>query len=419
MIFFFITVILWISFIPAPITDRYKYTIYLVLIICLICSFIRFKNVRYFLNDKFDKLIWLFLMWNFFSALFAYDKNMAFERYVDFTIPFVAIYFIARNELNNKRIRLLIYVLFFAGVTVGVMAILEFIFKSNIIYEKLVYNPFYRWFLFLSRAMSTMIHPTILGTYLACCLPCYYFIAGVIKNKTNKLLAMLGAFFIFIGLMVTFSRTSWIVALTGAFFYFYKKNKKLLPIMIVFISLFSVAVFGIMKLKPTLRDRIDYKNADNYIRLERYPLTMKMIKDHPFVGVGLNNYRIVFDKYYGPNQVDYNIKIPDNMYLMIAGESGLIGAGLFLLLLFYIIKRGFVLLKDKEDKNWEMTLTLFSVIICILIHMISYELFYWTVPFFLFLLLLGGLLSYPKYKISRCIKTPDPLLPTRSGLLQE
>lgn len=400
--YFLAVIVAWLSLIPAPFTSKYENVLYLTLVFFLVLSFSCRRRAGYFIDNEFDKLIWLFLIWNLFSALFAYNKNIAFERYIDFAIPFIVIYFLAKNELDNKRIWLIIYTLFFSAIVVSIIGILEFIYNKNIIYERFINNLFYRQYVNLPRVMSTMVHPTILGTYLMLCLPASYFVIENLKNKIKRLLAIIGIFLIVMCLMFTFSRTAWFVAAVITIFYFYKKNRKTIFLPIIFIILFLCASVAVTKFKPTLYYRVDYKNIVNYLlkghRAERYPLTIKILKDYPFTGVGPNNYRLVFDKYYGSNRISYNIKIPDNMYLMVAGETGLIGIGLFIILLFYITRRGFILLRERKGKDWRIILVIFSSLIGVLMHMISYDLFYWVVPYFLFLLFLGGLASYSNNK---------------------
>ena len=173
-------------------------------------------------------------------------------------------------------------------------------------------------------------------------------------------------------------------------FYTFLYHKKILTVFIIFIFLL-LGVLVLARLNPEINNRVRFDKMIDYLaqghRLKRFPLTLKMIREHPFAGVGLNNYRIVFDKYYSPNKEnDYSLKIPDNMYLMILGESGIVGLGLFILLIIDVIRRYLTVLKNKNQNQRLLMLVLFSVLLGIFIHMLSYELLYWTTPFFLFLL---------------------------------
>ncbi len=56
-------------------------------------------------------------------------------------------------------------------------------------------------------------------------------------------------------------------------------------------------------------------------------MTFNMLKDHPFFGVGFKNFRVKFNRY----KIDKNentpmeFRIPDNMYLTLLAETGVVG----------------------------------------------------------------------------------------------
>jgi O-antigen ligase len=62
----------------------------------------------------------------------------------------------------------------------------------------------------------------------------------------------------------------------------------------------------------------------------------EMIKSHPFLGVGINNYARVMDDYV-PFFLTQERWIVHNHYLLVASETGLLGLGSFLLLLFVVL----------------------------------------------------------------------------------
>jgi O-antigen ligase len=235
--------------------------------------------------------------------------------------------------------------------------------------------------------------PVIAGTYLMSCLPVSYYVISALKGK-KRLFALLGTAIIIAGLIFTFTRMSWLGALIAAILYALRKNIKLFQILII--ACFICAGLAMtIKARPVLADSIKYKKIIKYFkeyRLKRYPVTFRMFKDHPIAGVGLNNYRIVFDDYYGSKSEQYAYKIPDNMYLMIIGESGILGFGLFILFIFVMLKKAVRDLRNDKDSSYKDVRLVFILMLTgILIHMASYELFYWATPYFLFLFSIAGL----------------------------
>ena len=127
-----------------------------------------------------------------------------------------------------------------------------------------------------------------------------------------------------------------------------------------------------------------------YYRGERVNTTFKILKDYPFFGVGLNNYRILFDKYHSYHSTPYEFKIPDNMYLMILGETGIVGFLAFMLFIFSLFRNAFATIcLIKEDELREFLIVVIIAIVGILINMSTYELLYWFEPTYQFWILVG------------------------------
>ena len=389
----YIVFLAWISFFPQSFHNKYYFYTKLVLAGFFFLLLIRERSIRFLLNRE-DLFLWLFLGWNVVSVFFAFDGSAAWKRCIDFIIPAITLYFIFKENSRADKLNTVLYTVFLAGVIVSIIGILEFSYKRNIIYEYFFQNDFYPIYLYRRRIMSTLMVPAVLGTYLMCCLIVSYYIIAITKNKVRKLFVRIGSFFILIAILLTFTRATWLAVLITAAVYFYN-NKKILSVFIVFIFLLLGAI-ALARLDPEIDKRVRFDKMINYLkeghRLKRYPLTLKMVKEHPFVGVGPNNYRIVFDKYCGADKEgDYSLKIPDNMYLMILGESGIVGLGLFILFIAGLIKRYLRVIKDKYREQRLLMLALFSILLGFLIHMLSYDLFYWTTPLFLFFMFLGML----------------------------
>lgn len=386
--------VLWISFSPQSIHDHYAVYSKSFLALLFLMLLIRKRGAK-FLFYREDFFLWLFLGWQVFSVLFAHNKQIAWQRCIDFIVPFIVLYFVFKEELDTNKARFLLFALFFSGIAVSIIGLLEFIFNKNIIYEYFVKNVFYARYLAESRVMSTMMSPVIAGTYLMSCLPASYYAISTFNGAKKRLFAALGMLVIIAGLILTFTRTSWLIALIVAVLYILRRNIRLFSMLIISCVLIFIGIIMVTKTRPALANRVRYQNVVSYLleghRLNRYAVTFKMVKDHPVTGVGLNNYRIVFDDYYGRKDEPEEFKIPDNMYLMIMGESGLVGFGLFIMFILVILKKALRGLRNKKVPYLELMWVFLLMLTGILIHMISYELFYWFTPFFLFLLSLGAI----------------------------
>ena len=398
--------ILWISFFSQPVHDHYNLHLKVLSALLFLILLIHKRSIK-FLFSKGEIFLWLFLGWQIFSVLFAYDKQIAWQRCVNFTIPFIALYFVFKEGLDYGKAKFILFALFFSGIAVSGIGILEFIFNKNLIYEHFIENIFYARYIKESRIMSTLASPVIAGTYLMACIPVSYYVIGELNEKNKRLLAVLGMLIIIAGLILTFTRASWTSALIVTILYILRKNTKLFPVLIISCVLIFVSIVMIVKARPVLANSVRYRNVINYLieghRLNRYGITFKMIKAHPIAGVGLNNYRIVFDDYYGRKDEQYEFKIPDNMYLMIIGESGIVGLGLFVMFVFLIMKKAVRDLKSENGRLRKLRLVFILMLLGLLIHMLSYELFYWATPYFLFLFSIAGLSWMERYeKFPKC-----------------
>lgn len=130
-------------------------------------------------------------------------------------------------------------------------------------------------------------------------------------------------------------------------------------------------------------------------RIERIVTTFSILKDYPLTGVGIGNFRYVFDRYHiTTKKVPYYWKVPDNMYLSILGETGLLGFFAFILFMAKLLKASFKFLKfGGDNENKEIVLFLLTAICGMLLSMANYDTLYWTVPFYMFWIYCGMLAS--------------------------
>ena len=224
--------ILWISFFSQPVHDHYNLHLKVLSALLFLILLIHKRSIK-FLFSKGEIFLWLFLGWQIFSVLFAYDKQIAWQRCVNFTIPFIALYFVFKEGLDYGKAKFILFALFFSGIAVSGIGILEFIFNKNLIYEHFIENIFYARYIKESRIMSTLASPVIAGTYLMACIPVSYYVIGELNEKNKRLLAVLGMLIIIAGLILTFTRASWTSALIVTILYILRKNTKLFPVLII------------------------------------------------------------------------------------------------------------------------------------------------------------------------------------------
>jgi len=268
------------------------------------------------------------------------------------------------------------------------IAILELIFHKNIIYERFVYNFYYDLYIASRRAMSTLYVPQVLGTYIIACLPLILFLITNGKGYFDRILGLSTMVFCIIALILTFSRGPLFGLIIALTFYFYKKHKKIiipfLLLIMIITAVFSLCSSGSAAWRLGLSGWTAY--SDYQHRATRIATVLKILRDHPFIGLGLENYRFLFDRYFFIKNAQWDWRVTDNMYLTILGESGMLGFFAFMCFIVLLLRRTY--------KNYnEFGFALFIALIGILCNMMTYDMLYWTAPFYIFWIYCGMLSS--------------------------
>ena len=212
----------------------------------------------------------------------------------------------------------------------------------------------------LYRASGTFTHPNILGGFLFCSLLAsfYLFMKAIPRSgyKSRLVFLTLTIFLQVFTLYIAFSRSAILALVLAVLIWGFLqckgiiKNKSFRSLTfyrfaILASAILSSAVICIAMFYPQLIARggiINYNAVTTYAdseRIQYLKMAVDMIKEHPLLGIGFNNFQL----YEAPNQAGYPGHIffskVHNIYLLIASEMGLIGALLFSLFIFSILKK--------------------------------------------------------------------------------
>ena len=388
----------WISFVPQPLQVHWQILVRFLLIILLGLSIIRKLPSIKLIFNKEDIPLWIFMLCMLAGVFSAENLKVAMKQYLDLFIPLFLLYYLMKLGFAPENRRPIVKTICLFSAIVALLGILEWLFHKNPIYEYFdLFDLYYRAFLG-SRAMSTQTHPAVLGSYLVACLP-FSFLLLKRRNLSDRWLGVLGLALGMIGMILTFSRGSLFGAIALFWVYFWQKNRILfikyfIIVLAIFILIFSFSKgpyvfqrFGIEGL--TITNTPVFKS-----RIARIITSYKMLKEHPFVGVGLNHFRIKCNAY-SPVQRDEDGKVPDNVYLLFLAETGIIGFLGFILFIGYLLKKGFQhFYSMKSEDSKDMLIAIIAGLTGLLVNMNTYDLLYWTTPLYLFSILAGMLSSY-------------------------
>lgn len=187
------------------------------------------------------------------------------------------------------------------------------------------------------RAMGTLGHPNFLGYYLELNLPIILGLFLTSWTRTTKIIAGLALVLGTVALILSKSRGAWVAypfAMMGTVFLTYGRSFFSKHVFVKAVGLFLLASLLVLFFLPSIVERLvgkDYQALS--IRMPLNKAAISIIAQHPFIGVGLNNFSEVFKSYdtTGHSLIFRGFKhVVHNMYLLVATETGIVGLLAFL-----------------------------------------------------------------------------------------
>ncbi len=254
----------------------------------------------------------------------------------------------------------------------------------------------------LIRPTASFPNPNVMGIYLSAISPLIIGLAFFYYKAKSKGIMVCISILAACGVYSTLSRGS------GLGFYFAfiflsiaKKNRRIAASLILLFLIFPLVM------PKNIKDwskEIKYNPLVflcNYDRLSMYKNALNMIRHHPFIGVGTNTFSKNYAKYKLPESE--NAKTPDtiyahNSYLHMTGETGLLGLGVFLWLLFVLFKNCAHIYRRLKDQYLRIVLLSVSAgLFAFLINALTETSFYYPRVVIIFWYLAGLALAFRKF----------------------
>ncbi|MCX6791595.1 MAG: O-antigen ligase family protein [Candidatus Gottesmanbacteria bacterium] len=184
---------------------------------------------------------------------------------------------------------------------------------------------------FKLRAYATFPHPNVLGGFLAVTLPIIIFNLKFEIFNQKKKFSIFKTITIILGiiaLILTFSRSAWIVAALGGVYVIFKNKKRLFFPVLLFASLiifFIGNTFG-------------FQDESVVVRGQLNAAALSMARASPAFGNGLGNFLVQLPDYLVSRQI-YFLQPVHNIYLLLLSEVGIVGVCFILFLGYIFIKR--------------------------------------------------------------------------------
>ena len=236
-----------------------------------------------------------------------------------------------------------------------------------------------------SRVAGTLGSPNTAGSYLA---PMLLLAISIFVARVRTPLQRLVPFAIVLGavaLIQTFSRGAWLafaVAFVGLLALF--SAKRMISRRIVVIA--AVAAIIALAFGQAVADRFTRDGtASVETRAALFDTSVEMIQDHPFLGVGANNFVVALPAYRELTGFAY---IPHNKLALVWAEAGIGALLAFVALVLVILRRALLAVQAADRMLFPYAAGLTAAFLALCIHM-NFEPFHGRLQTQMFWLLAG------------------------------
>lgn len=226
----------------------------------------------------------------------------------------------------------------------------------------------------LVRATASFPDSNVLGVYLSAIAPLVIVLAFYCLKINQKVIFYVVSLLVLLGIFLTYSRPTilaiyiclWIIGII-------RRNKWFIFLLII-ITLISP--FIAPRSVKDFAKEIEYNPLRfmcNDDRIAVYRNTIQMIKAHPLIGVGVNNYMKNYKKYKEipeyRNVITADFMYAHNNFLHMAGEIGLLGLAIFFWFLYKLFGANISIYR-KLNSGYLKNISL-GLILCLLAFLIN------------------------------------------------
>lgn len=301
------------------------------------------EEQKWYGNRIFLFFILAFIFWSLLAVGFSWDKYLAiFGFYPRFTNGFIflilwLLLILAFGLLSWEKRKSLLKLL---AITGGIVALWGLFQSARIGYYQGYTTEFF------IRAPSFLGNPNFAAMYVSALLPLQVVFFSLSRKFITKILFGLSIFLSIWSVVVLTSRgallSMFVALLVGLLISVAKRQKRLGGIFLasIILSFFLFSIFWNLSRPGSVQNSISLQESNIQQRFAIWGLTAEAIYKRPFVGAGLSNFPLIYEREKTSSGV-LNVGIyddPHNLILMLASTGGiplvvfflgLIGTGIF------------------------------------------------------------------------------------------
>jgi len=331
----------------------------LTLILC-ICEIIKKKiDIKKIFSTPVALPVIIFIIFHFISALFSIDH---FNSLKDMRkVYLILMFFLSIYCLDNtEKIKAVLNAFTSGAGFVGLYAII------NSIYFKYIKG--------ISDFRATSFsgnHMHLGGMLMMALIIIFILLIYSIKEKqkVKTFFYTITFIIVFFGLLFTYTRSSWISAISGILLILFILNKKWFLSGIAILFLLFILFFNTSFAQRIVRTVSFFSNDSGAERIYMWKSGLNIIKDYPLTGIGTANLEKIYPRYINKNAKEKNQGHMHNNILQIAVIDGLPGLAAFLwifIAIFIYFYKNFI--KAKETYLKYILLSAFSISVSFFIN---------------------------------------------------
>ncbi|NMM61134.1 O-antigen ligase family protein [Clostridium sp. P21] len=300
------------------------------------------SDIKSFFHDYLSISMSILFLVMIISVSYSFDKKIAVSESARF-LSYIILFFIIKYECNYKRyIHGIINSYVFSVCFICIFGIYQYFTGFGLSPEFMKYDYTDK------KIAATLDNPTNLAAFLVLALFPIIMVSIYEKNKVKKSVYLLILVLVIINIVLTDSRNALIGVAIGAI---------ILAIVFSWKLIFIIGPAAVISLFiPRISHRIlDIANSSqNVSRIYLWKTALKMIKEHPILGVGNGNYVSLYDTYvkkYPELKYPWFTQRPThNSYLKVTSELGILGIISFVCMLIFSLLKVKQVASSAKDK---------------------------------------------------------------------
>lgn len=377
-----------------------------------------------FYRTRLDLPVLIFLGWTIFTFLHAllgsyeiagfgkipgfstaaWSEGLRNNLYI--LINCVLAYYVAVNLIRDeKAIKKVLFLSFIVAFIASVYALLQY-FDMEPIWQQTV-NPYS-----MKRCVSTFGNPVFISSFLVIMIPLSIVLFISSKSNYSKFLYISLTVTMILALFATMARSSWLGLFASVTFIVFVFKEKIFAykkwfwgaVLVLFLSMLipsrwqnETKPFGFYVIdRATSIFTLEKSGPAAYQRFLIWLSAWDISKQNPVIGAGWGLFEMLFPFYQQRYLIHPNLtqrthaNNAHNVFLENLSQTGIIGLGIFLWLIFCIVKFSFHQIKNiKNDFQRVVAVGIFAGVIGMLVDNIINVTLYFVIPGFFFWMNLG------------------------------